>query len=271
MPGRRSPPMPQAVAAMGDQRVDQRAVFIAGRRVHDQAWRLVEHQQVAILIEDRKRDCLRLAGLPPPARAGRACSRAPARTGSAGSRDRHAVAGGVAGLDQRFDARARDGAERARRGNGPRAGRQRRPRRPGRMDGCLGRGFVGHGPPIARTGRRRGGCHAGVEGRRWWCMGVLIVAGVGTIVAVIVQRVSGLGGRRAAVRRRCWTSPRAPTSPASSAAPRPAGGAVAGRRAGPGRGAGHTLRPGAGARRVGAVRGRDVAGEGVLDVRRSWA
>ncbi len=48
----------QAVAAMGDQRVDQRAAGMPRRRVHDEARRLVEHDQRIVLVDDVERDCL---------------------------------------------------------------------------------------------------------------------------------------------------------------------------------------------------------------------
>ncbi len=48
----------QRSAAMGDQRVDQRAVGIAGRRMHDEAGRLVDDDEVGVLIDDGKRDVL---------------------------------------------------------------------------------------------------------------------------------------------------------------------------------------------------------------------
>ncbi len=45
---------------MRQQRVDQRAVLVARRRMHDQAGRLVQHQQVRVLEQDRERHRLRL-------------------------------------------------------------------------------------------------------------------------------------------------------------------------------------------------------------------
>ena len=50
----------QGVAAMGQQRVDEGAVQVARRRMHDQPSRLVEHDQVAVLIQYGKVDRLRL-------------------------------------------------------------------------------------------------------------------------------------------------------------------------------------------------------------------
>ena len=48
----------QAVPAMGQQGVDQGAVGIAGRRMNDHALGLVDHEQVAVLIDDVQRDIL---------------------------------------------------------------------------------------------------------------------------------------------------------------------------------------------------------------------
>ena len=61
MPGRATPPMPESdVAAMGDQGVDQRAVGIAGGRMHDEARRLVDDDEVLVLVDDLQRDVLAL-------------------------------------------------------------------------------------------------------------------------------------------------------------------------------------------------------------------
>ena len=60
MPGRATPPMPESGAAMGDQRIDQGAVGIAGRRMHHQAGRLVDHDQVVVFIDDLERNILAL-------------------------------------------------------------------------------------------------------------------------------------------------------------------------------------------------------------------
>ncbi len=48
----------QAVAAMGDQRVDQRARPVAGGRMHDEAARLVDDDEVVVLVDDGERDGL---------------------------------------------------------------------------------------------------------------------------------------------------------------------------------------------------------------------
>ena len=59
MPGRASPPMPiKLVAAMGDQGIDQRAVGIARRRMHHQPGRLVDHDEVLVLVDHVQRDIL---------------------------------------------------------------------------------------------------------------------------------------------------------------------------------------------------------------------
>ena len=50
----------QAVAAMGDERVDERAVGIAGRRVNHQPRGLVDDDEMCILETDTERDRLRL-------------------------------------------------------------------------------------------------------------------------------------------------------------------------------------------------------------------
>ena len=42
----------QAVAAMGDQRIDQRAGGVAGGRMHHQALRLVDHDQRVVFVDD---------------------------------------------------------------------------------------------------------------------------------------------------------------------------------------------------------------------------
>ncbi len=44
---------------MPQQGVDQRAVRVAGGRVHDHALGLVDHQQVVVLVDDIQRDILR--------------------------------------------------------------------------------------------------------------------------------------------------------------------------------------------------------------------
>ena len=72
MPGRLTPPMPERlVAAVGDQRVDERADGVAGGGVHDEACRLVDDDEVGVLVDDVERDRLGLAGSPARAAARR--------------------------------------------------------------------------------------------------------------------------------------------------------------------------------------------------------
>jgi hypothetical protein len=52
----------EAVAAMGDERVDQRAGPVAGGRMDDEARRLVDDDEVRVLEDDGERDVLALAG-----------------------------------------------------------------------------------------------------------------------------------------------------------------------------------------------------------------
>ena len=59
MPGRATPGDPAVLGAAGprEQRVDQRvAVVMAGRRVDDEPGRLVDDEQVVVLVDDRQRD-----------------------------------------------------------------------------------------------------------------------------------------------------------------------------------------------------------------------
>ena len=65
MPGRFTPPMPgQAVAAVGDQRIDQGAGGMPGRRMHHQPGRFVDHHDLVVLVHDVERDAFALgAGL----------------------------------------------------------------------------------------------------------------------------------------------------------------------------------------------------------------
>ncbi len=46
----------EAVAAMGDERIDERAAGVAGRGVNDEPCRLVDNDEVSILVSDRERD-----------------------------------------------------------------------------------------------------------------------------------------------------------------------------------------------------------------------
>ena len=59
MPGRLTPPMPDSDgAAMGDQRIDQRAVGMAGRGMDDETRRLVDDDEMLVLEHDVERDVL---------------------------------------------------------------------------------------------------------------------------------------------------------------------------------------------------------------------
>ena len=61
MPGRATPPMPLSwPRAMVQQGVDQRVLLVAGRRMHHQPRRLVQHQQGIVLVQDVQRHLLRL-------------------------------------------------------------------------------------------------------------------------------------------------------------------------------------------------------------------
>ena len=55
MPGRSAPPMPLRPADVMQQRVDERAARVPGRRVHDHARRLVDDDEVVVFVEDRER------------------------------------------------------------------------------------------------------------------------------------------------------------------------------------------------------------------------
>ena len=60
MPGRLTPPIPARLGPQcAKQRVDERAVRVAGRRMHDHAGRLVDDDQMRILEADVERDRLR--------------------------------------------------------------------------------------------------------------------------------------------------------------------------------------------------------------------
>ena len=49
-------PTPGRAVAVGQQRVDQRAAGMARRRMDDQPGRLVDDQQVVVLVDDAERD-----------------------------------------------------------------------------------------------------------------------------------------------------------------------------------------------------------------------
>ena len=107
MPGRLTPPIPERlVAAMGDQRVDQRAGLMAGGRMHHQAAGLVDDDDVVILIDDIERDSF-------ARRLGRHglrhvdCDRIASRDMISGVADGSALDADLAGEDQRLQPRAR--------------------------------------------------------------------------------------------------------------------------------------------------------------------
>ena len=96
----------QAVAAMGDERIDEGAGFMARRRVDHEAGRLVDDDEVLVLENDRERNVLALrlggGGLGHVDRDGLANLHL-----GAGVRDGLALHLHMAGLHQRLDARAR--------------------------------------------------------------------------------------------------------------------------------------------------------------------
>ena len=56
MPGRATPAMPAVVVAARQQRVDERPLPVAGRRMDHEARGLVDDQQVIVLVHDRQGD-----------------------------------------------------------------------------------------------------------------------------------------------------------------------------------------------------------------------
>ncbi len=92
----------QVVAAMGEQRVHQGAVLVAGSGVDDETRGLVEHQNVFVLVEDGEGDGLRLRGGGDGGRLAEFVERAGA-DGFGGYREGGTVAACVAGFDQAFD------------------------------------------------------------------------------------------------------------------------------------------------------------------------
>jgi len=48
----------QIIPRMGQQRIDQRAILIAGGRMHHKPCRLIQHNQIRILMQDRQRNIL---------------------------------------------------------------------------------------------------------------------------------------------------------------------------------------------------------------------
>ena len=103
----------QAVAAMGDERVDERAARMPRRRMHDEPGRLVDHDEVVVLVDDRERNRLRL-------RLGRHDRRHDERDARARARLERRIAhngivdGDAPVADQRLQAAARQVGEGAR-------------------------------------------------------------------------------------------------------------------------------------------------------------
>ncbi len=98
------------VSAMGEERVHQGAVFVAGGGVDDEAGGLVQHDEVAVFVQDGEGDGLGLGGGVDDVRRGEFVGAAGAdRVGRLG--DENAVPRGVAGFDEVFDAGARDCAD----------------------------------------------------------------------------------------------------------------------------------------------------------------
>ena len=132
MPGRMTPPMPESDgAAVGDQRIDQRAGGVPGRGMHGEALGLVDDDEVRVLVDDRERDGLRL-GL------GGLGRRHATTIGLAGFHlaaevvlDRRPSRRHRAGADQRLQARAAESRADAAPGSGPAA---RLPRPPPAVD-----------------------------------------------------------------------------------------------------------------------------------------
>ena len=107
MPGRRTPPMPERlVAAMREQRVHQRAVGIAGRGMNHEPGRLVDDDDMLVLIDDGEIHGLRhrLVGDRRRQAQGEALAGAdPQRRVRYG----RAIQGHVSRLDEMLDARPR--------------------------------------------------------------------------------------------------------------------------------------------------------------------
>ena len=102
-----TPPMPERLgAAMGDQRVDQRAGLVAGGGMHHQALRLVDDDDVVVLKDDIERDILAL-GLGGDGLRHVDCDRIAGGDMISGVADGGAFDGDGTGEDQRLQPRAR--------------------------------------------------------------------------------------------------------------------------------------------------------------------
>ena len=96
----------KAGAAMGNQRVDQRAALVAGGRMHDQPFWLVDDDDVVVLIDNVERDILahrlRRNGF-----GNVDCDRSSSNDMISGVADGVAPGGDGTGQNQRFQPRAR--------------------------------------------------------------------------------------------------------------------------------------------------------------------
>ena len=96
----------KARAAMGDQRVDQRAALVARGRMHDQPLRLVDDDDVVVLIDNVERDILALR-LRRHRFGDVDCDRIAGSDMISGVADGGALGGDGTGQNQRFQPRAR--------------------------------------------------------------------------------------------------------------------------------------------------------------------
>lgn len=157
---------------MGQQRVHQRAILIARRGMHDQPCRLVQHDQVRILMQDGQRNILRLG----QGRDGRRDIKRVKRAGAnglGGFPQGVTIPAGMAFDDQGLDAGAGERTYRlGKEAIGAHAGR-----------------FLGRAEFVAF------GVQKGVSVRFLKVlvigMGVLIVAATVALVVLIVQRAGG--------------------------------------------------------------------------------
>ena len=179
---------------MGEERIHQRAVGVAGRRMHDEPRRLVDHDEVIILIYDRERHGLRQGagsyglgngerhGLAapqlqrrigfPPKRAGARAATGLGGFGASGRLGAGGGSGGVRALAARGPGLGGGGPGACWRGAGGRALRLCAAEAGGRPGALLGRGggvFFGQ---MARgawgAGRRPGRMH-GASRTQWHC------------------------------------------------------------------------------------------------------